>query len=375
MRTILLFLLVAGLHGQEKILKQLEVGKDAGWVDTGVELSAGDLIRVEAAGQLKFSDAAQPNGPEGLPRGWKDLMRVLQVNDAGRGALIGRVNQNEASRPFLIGPKLERRSPVAGRLFLAINRDGSSNSEGTFQVKVTLVEKVAPPKPYTGPLPKVTEDVLKKVPRRVVDPEGTPGDRVNFLVLGGTLEQVTETLISMGWVVVDKTVQESVLKGALGTLMGKEAYLTMPMSPLMVFDRVQDHGFAMSDPIKTVAERHHFRVWLAPFEVDGWPLIVGAGTHDVGFDKDQRNGKVTHKIDPDTDKERDFIGESLHHSGLVVKRDYVTPSDTLTKAKTAHGQEFFSDGRILVIYFRPAESGSKPAKPEGWAEGWGQKKQ
>jgi hypothetical protein len=140
---------------------------------------------------------------------------------------------------------------------------------------------------------------------------------------------------------------------------------------------VQDHGFAMSDPIKTVAERHHFRVWLAPFDIEGWPVIVGAGTHDVGFDKDQRNGKITHKIDPDTDKERDFIGDSLDHSGKVVRLDYVTPKDTITKAKTAHGQEYFSDGRILLIYFRPhrGPGGEAAKKPDPWAEGWGQKKQ
>ena len=35
--------------------------------------------------------------------------------------------------------------------------------------------------------------------------------------------------------------------------------------------------------------------------MDVW---VGAGTHDIGFEKDQRNGKVTHKIDPAVDGER-----------------------------------------------------------------------
>jgi len=89
----------------------------------------------------------------------------------------------------------------------------------------------------------------------------------------------------------------------------------MPMSELMVFGRPQDYGFAMSDPIQTVMARHHFRIWKAPFIAGGLTLWVGAGTHDVGFDKDQRNGNITHKIDPDTDKERDFIAESLKQSG------------------------------------------------------------
>ncbi|QOY89221.1 LssY C-terminal domain-containing protein [Paludibaculum fermentans] len=49
---------------------------------------------------------------------------------------------------------------------------------------------------------------------------------------------------------------------------------------------------------------------------------------------------ITHKIDPDTDLEREYIGETLKQSGQVVKLDYVTPKDTVTKAKTAHGEEF-----------------------------------
>lgn len=326
--------------------------KPGGWLDTGLDVQPGDLLLFESSGELKYSDATQPNGPDGLPRGWRDLIRTFPVNDAGRGAVVGRINQNEASRPFLIGSRKESRMVISGRLFLGVNQDGGSRAEGIYQVQVTVVESSEGRPEYTGPLPRVTEQILSKIPRRVVDPEGTPGDRVNFLVVGASLERLREALLSTGWVTVDKSIQDTILRGALGTF-SKQAYLTMPMSPLMVFERVQDYGFAMSDPLMTIAERHHFRVWEAPFTVEGQPLIVGAGTHDVGFDKDQRNGKVTHKIDPDTDKERDFIGESLEHSGQVVKLDYFTPKDTITKAKTAHGQEFFSDGRILIVYFRP----------------------
>lgn len=99
--------------------------------------------------------------------------------------------------------------------------------------------------------------------------------------------------------------------------------------------------------------RHHFRIWKAPFQAGGQEVWVGAGTHDIGFDKDQRTGGVTHKIDSDTDKEREFIGESLASTGQVGMRYYLTRKDPVTKAKTAHGEEFFSDGRTLVIVMLP----------------------
>ncbi len=246
-RMLLTVVCLLPVVAQERLLKEVELGKAPGWLDTGVDVGAGDVLRLEASGELKFGEAAQKNGPEGLPRGWRDLMRVFQVNEAGRGAVVGRIGEKEASRPFLIGGRREHTVVMPGRLLLGVNGAEPAAYEGSYRVRITLVAKGAPPKPYTGPLPRITEDLMKKIPRRVVDPDGTQGDRINFLVVGGTLEEVTEALLSTGWVVVDKTVQESVLKGALGTLMGKEAYLTMPMSPLMVFDRVQDHGFAMSD--------------------------------------------------------------------------------------------------------------------------------
>ncbi|MBI4893997.1 MAG: LssY C-terminal domain-containing protein [Acidobacteria bacterium] len=336
--------------------RKVEITGAQPWIDTGLDVNAGDLVRFQAEGSLQYSDAQQAASPEGLARGWRDLIRALPLNEVGRGALIGRIGISEAARPFLIGERRESRMLVSGRLFLGLNSAGAAPT-GSFQVTFEIIERASTAsQTFQGTLPEVTEKEFAQIPRRVVDKDNNPGDRVNFLVLG-TEEQVRAALLSAGWVVVDRNVKDTILRGALGTL-SRQAYLTMPMSELMVFGRPQDYGFAMSDPVKTVMARHHFRLWKAPFQLDGLTLWVGAGTHDVGFDQDQRTGGVTHKIDPDTDKERDFIGDSLSNSGQVVKTAYVTPPDTITTAKTAHGQEFSSDGRILVIYLKP-ESGNR----------------
>jgi hypothetical protein len=345
---LIIFCLALPLCAQTK---EITVKGDQTWVDTGMDVKAGYLIRFEASGSLKYADAREACGPDGLARGWKDMIRILPLNDVGRGALLGRVGSGDAVRPFLIGAKSETRMVVDGRLFLGINQQGGS-PEGSYTVRFEVIGRSDDAaKSFKGALPPVTAEHLAKIPRRVVDKDGNEGDRVNFLILG-TEEQVKSALAAVGWVVVDRNVKDTILRGALGSL-SKQAYLTMPMSELMLFGRVQDYGYAHSDPLITVMARHHFRIWKAPFEVGGLQLWVGAGTHDIGFDKDQRNGKITHKIDPDTDKEREFIAESLKQSGQVVKTDFITPKDALTKAKTAHGEEFYSDGRILVVYLKP----------------------
>jgi hypothetical protein len=200
------------------------------------------------------------------------------------------------------------------------------------------------------PLVKLTDEQLNSIPIRVGDKEGTPGDRVNFVIVGSEV-QVVAALNAGDWVTVDRTIKETILRGALASF-SKQAYVTIPMSELYLFQRPQDYGWAHADPLKVVAARHHFRIWKAPFTLGGRTVWAGAGTHDVGFDKDERNGKLTHKIDPETDKERDFIGQSLADTGQVAERQYMTVKTPLLKAKTAHGQEFFSDGRTLVIYMQ-----------------------
>jgi hypothetical protein len=177
------------------------------------------------------------------------------------------------------------------------------------------------------------------------------GDRVNFLIIGSEAK-VHQALDAAGWIQPDKSVQNTILRGALASF-SREAYVTLPISNLMLFGRNQDFGYAQADPIKVVATRHHFRLWRAPFAVDGQPLWAGAGTHDIGLEKDQRNGKLTHKIDPAVDGERDYIAQSLQDTGLVAKLDYMTPTNPITEAKTATGGGFHSDGRTLVVYLQP----------------------
>ena len=62
--------------------------------------------------------------------------------------------------------------------------------------------------------------------------------------------------------------------------------------------------------------------------------------HDIGFERDQRNNGITHKIDPEIDGEREYIAQSLNETGLVAKVDYMTVTDPIKEAKTATGGSF-----------------------------------
>jgi len=181
----------------------------------------------------------------------------------------------------------------------------------------------------------------------VVDAQGNAGDNTNFVIVGEE-KKVLAAFAAAGWVQVDRDKNDAILHGIM-TVLNRQAYVELPMSELTLFGRVQDYGLAHAEPIAVVAERHHLRLWKAPFMVEEQELWIGAATHDIGFDRDQRNNGVTHKIDPDVDLEREFVAQSLDETGLVAGLSYLVPKEPSKEARTATGATFHSDGRMLVI--------------------------
>lgn len=339
------------LSGKHRVSQEIQLTGDSSWTDTGIAVQAGEHVVITASGKLRYADAKADNTPDGLPRGFKDLLRDLPFNDAGRGALIGRIGDADIAQPFLIGVKRDVLAPVSGRLSIGINQTSSDTADGTYAVRI----EVSAPEGGTArvvarqvsSLPGIDNKLFSKIPRRVGDKQGNPGDMVNFLIIGSE-EAMQRVFTTAGWVKVDADVKDTVLHGLIESL-SKESYLTMPMSQLYLFGRAQDYGWAHAEPISVVRSRNHLRIWKAPFQVHGQSLWVGAATHDIGFEKDQRNNGLTHKIDPNIDLERDYVEKTLSSTGLVTEVSHFVPDNALTAAKTATGGTFTSNGRVLVL--------------------------
>ena len=200
------------------------------------------------------------------------------------------------------------------------------------------------------PLDSFFRQNIDGLPRRVNDQYQNLGDMVNFVLVGSDA-QVQSALETANWHVADTNTTEAGVKAVFQTIEKKD-YLQMPMSQLYLFGRVQDFGYEQAEPYAVVASRHHFRIWKAPFTWNGQTVWVGAGTHDVGFEKDQRNGKITHKIDPAVDGERDNIGASLQKAEQVKSLHYYLPPEPVQEARNATGGGYHSDGRVLVIFLK-----------------------
>ena len=325
------------------------------WVDSGMDVNAGDKLHITAKGTVTMGKDTGITAA-GATRGWVDTLRPLMVPSAGRGALVGRIGNSDAATPFVVGTDGTVTVPVSGRLYLGINQDATQAPTGQFRVHIDRTATTAAAAAKTNfDFKTLFAQLDAKLPYRVGDkPEGgNPGDLVNF-VLVGSQEQVTTAFKDAGWLQADKSNKDAVVSALLATLQ-KNSYMTVPMSILYLFGRPQDFGFERTDPVLVAAQRHHFRIWNSPLSTSQQTVWAGAGTHDIGIEKDQRSANaITHKIDQNVDGERDFIGETLKNAGQVQAMEYMTRSHPITSAKTATGGEIKSDGRVLVIVLKGA---------------------
>ena len=335
-----------------KAIYNVQVDGSQEWTDTKIDVQGGETIKITATGTVTYTDKHKTFGPAGITRGMADLIHEYAVPNGGHGELIGRLGNGNGGDAFEVGASLTYTAPVAERLFLGVNQSekDAADATGSFQATIEVMTKgtiTAIGGPAETRIPGINEKLLGSLPRRISDQQKNPGDMVNILLIGSEA-QVVKTFTTAGWVKVDKSVGNTVEEGLMDTFQKKD-YLTMPMSVLYLFDRPQDYGFAHAEPVRVFMSRNHLRVWKSSFIVEGRPLWCVAATHDIGFERDQRNNGLTHKIDPAIDGEREYVNDTLSSTGLVVARDHVTPANSLTTAKTATGGEFHSDGRILVL--------------------------
>jgi len=131
---------------------------------------------------------------------------------------------------------------------------------------------------------------------------------------------------------------------------------SVPMARFYLFGREQDYSYALPDPRAIVSRRHHLRIWKTDYTMDGLPIWAGAATHDVAIEIAKRGHLINHRIDPEVDAERDFVGSDLADTASVSRREYLYGVDPVFHAQTASGEAYHSDSRILLLDLQPVTS-------------------
>jgi Ca2+-binding EF-hand superfamily protein len=125
---------VAGTSGRAGA-RTIVVPASQAWVDTGIDVRAGDVLSFDAEGQVSLSpDRGDVAGPAGASSGRRAPDAPLPTQPAG--VLVARIGQANA---VLVGDRGTFDAVnTSGRLYLGVNDDHFADNGGQFRVVVTV---------------------------------------------------------------------------------------------------------------------------------------------------------------------------------------------------------------------------------------------
>jgi hypothetical protein len=183
--------------------------------------------------------------------------------------------------------------------------------------------------------------------------DGLLGDPVN-LAVEGDAAQIHAAMRAAGWRLADPVTFRSSWRIVTSTL-GRRSYDEAPVSPLFLFGRQQDFAY-QQEVDGNPAQRHHVRFWRCP---DDWLLPGGrrvgwlaAATFDTSVGLSLFTLQVTHRIDADTDVERDHVVASVTGADPRVGVDVIRDFSTGYHARNGGGDSIRTDGDLPILDVR-----------------------
>ena len=195
--------------------------------------------------------------------------------------------------------------------------------------------------------------------------DGILGDPVN-LAFDGTADEIHTAMQAAGWTLAD----EITLRSAWGIIISsvfRRSYPAAPVSNLFLFRR--RHAFAYQMEVAgNASQRHHVRFWPTP---EGWYLpggqhvdFLAAGTYDRSVGLSSFTGQITHRIDADTDAERDYVVDTLRYADHGVDVRVIDGFSTAYHSRSGGGDAIETDGDLPVVDVSDAaERNPEPEAP------------
>jgi hypothetical protein len=196
--------------------------------------------------------------------------------------------------------------------------------------------------------------VLESLPATTTDKKGTQGgDPVNLVIVADENNRISLSFARQGWDLTEALSFGEAFK-LVSSFIFSSSWRTSPVSSLYLFGRPQD--FAMQKARRTIHERNHLRLWLAPFTCEGRNVFVDQISRDIGLRFSTRApGFVTHKIDPNTDEARDYLTQEMLSSGSVYRLAYVRGVGKINREnpqRNLTGDPYYTDGNRAVFFLR-----------------------
>ena len=175
---------------------------------------------------------------------------------------------------------------------------------------------------------------------------GRPADPINLVFLGSGAD-LDRAFRAAGWTRASPKSVGTLIQEAVAVLASRpDAHA--PVSTQHVAGRAQDATYER--PGRTARARDHVRLWRAGGDGDAW---AGAATQDVGMLVNPFKLRLTHRVAPAVDDERDRIVAALLLEGCGDLLGYVRLAGAVRTGRNATSQPFFTDGRAAVMRVHP----------------------
>jgi len=179
--------------------------------------------------------------------------------------------------------------------------------------------------------------------------DGLLGDPIN-LALNGEQQAIVDCMQEAGWTLAEDLNLRSSLKMIVASVFGR-SYPNAPVSSLFLFGRKQDLAF-QREINRNPRKRHHVRFWKTP---DNWYLPggntadwLGAATYDKNVGLSLFTGQITHKINADVDRERDFVVSTMQDTGKTHTK-IIEHFTTSYHARNGGGDRMHTDGSLPFV--------------------------
>lgn len=185
---------------------------------------------------------------------------------------------------------------------------------------------------------------------RIRTADGLLGDPVNLAFIGSD-DQLHEAMEKAGWTMADDLTIKSGVRMVFDTIL-RRSNSRAPVSSGFLFQERQNFTYQQNIKGRPLA-RHHVRFWKVP---EGWLMPGGykvdwlaAGTFDRSVGLSYFTFQITHRIESDTDIERDHIVETLQKNVKLKKVTVINNYFSAYHHRNGGGDSIETDGALPII--------------------------
>jgi hypothetical protein len=183
-----------------------------------------------------------------------------------------------------------------------------------------------------------------EIPTRTQALDDRENEPISFIFLADSEKTFEEFLKKTGWLDAEPVTFFGSIKGGLYNMFNLP-FPRFQMTPYFWNGKTQDYN--IQKPSDTIRKRHHSRLWKTGMTTNGLQVYVAMASYDKEMEK-----VVAHTIDPDLDKEREFLFNEFKKTGMIKSARKIKIFPKKIEGAIFMGDCFFTDGEAYVIYLK-----------------------